>query len=149
MPYRISPHLLRLYSSRPFQHCQQNIITCLSSALRIGRGKCLLHRGVHLLRIKRRRFAVLFSDLYFCILKSDNNNKSYYQYHKGRLPPCQYLAPFFFCFQYAVFHIMLLAGGVPAVAPRLQNIKLRGRRMYRPRILCLQRRSFCAAGFLP
>ena len=30
-----------------------------------------------------------------------------------------------------------LAGGVPAVAPRLQNIKLRGREMHRPRILCL------------
>ena len=42
---------------------------------------------------------------------------------------------------------MLLAGGVPAVAPRLQNIKLRGRRMYRPRILCLQRRSFAPLAF--
>lgn len=30
-----------------------------------------------------------------------------------------------------------LAGGISTVAPRLENIKLRGRRMCRPRILCL------------
>mgnify|MGYP006966654711 CR=1 FL=1 len=81
----------------------------------------------------------------FCIYAICNCSLQFTLYRRPRVDPCeQDLAGSVFCVEQGnadgkeKMQLQCdLAGGVPAVAPRLENMKLRGRWMHRPRILCL------------